>query len=110
MKKRESKFERAVREQFRCDLESTMKQPEGRRLMLNIIGNICRVHRTCFEATARETDYALGRRAVGLELIELIDAVVPDLHLHAQKEYRAWREQFKPNQTEGEDDHEDDVV
>lgn len=99
----EARLDGAMREQFRADLESVMRLPEGRRLLLSVFGNICRVHAVCFEENARQTDFALGRRSVGLELIQMVDAVAPDLYLKAQQEYRAWREEWKLRQRKEEE-------
>lgn len=87
-------FDELMREQNRSDLEALMKLPEGRRFLLMFIGNICRTRRACFEATARDTDFALGKQSVGYILESMMDELTPELLLHGQNEYRVMRDNF----------------
>lgn len=88
-------MEDAMQKQFRGDLAWLMAHEEGRRLLLFILGGICRVNASCMENDARSTDFALGRRAAGLDLIKLADHVAPEAYLKAQDEYRMFRQMIE---------------
>lgn len=64
----------------KADLTTIMATPSGRRFMWNLV-EACGVLDASFAGDERMTAYNEGRRSVGIELVQRLQAVTPDAYL-----------------------------
>lgn len=65
-----------ARDQVLLDLEGLLGKPEGRRVVMWFLG-LCNIYGTQFTGDNDATNFTLGKRDVGIRVIDKLNAVSP---------------------------------
>lgn len=78
---------RLLARQQRADLAKLLSLPEGQRFLWRLLG-ASGLYDLCFTGNPATTDYNLGRRSLGLQLLAEINEVRPEAYLEMQLAHR----------------------
>jgi len=71
-----SKSQNIKQDQAVSDLEAVLRMPQGRRVLLQILGR-CGLYRSAYTGDTQATNHRLGEQNVGLWLVAQMEAVGP---------------------------------
>ena len=80
--------------QLASDYKKVLSTNEGVRVLWDIL-SMCSIYTECFSEKDGRTEYNLGRRSLGIMLMDKIENVDPDLLINILKERSEWKKKYK---------------